>query len=425
MPTAISLPSCLMDCYKALYPKLDFSRVAFYSGLPSIASLGGPDAFTMASGAASPDIRMYIKDYEPCGKEPLGKETFLLIAHELVHVVQIQGMWGGGHIPGSWMAYYTSQLFNCTRGWGECSNALEKEAYDFANGTVPQWCGADGKVRDFVETTVSGTLPCDCGKEPWPVANSIGAQTYAEALQSAGLAKTESDVGRSWCSLLFWPASLIAGAFSIFGFSNLGGAIGAGVGTVIGGIVGGLIGAILGGPLGAVLGALLGAVIGGVIGGAIGWAINEIGSWIGGLFSGPSATIWFTAFDGADWVIPDVPVSQNGHSLTSEGPAMAMFNGKLFLAYKGKDSDDLWFNTFDGSSWLATDLEITRNGHSKTDARPALAAFNGKLFLAYKGSGSNDLWFNTFDSANWLANDLKITQNGHSKTDAGPGARRV
>ena len=72
-----------------------------------------------------------------------------------------------------------------------------------------------------------------------------------------------------------------------------------------------------------------------MIGGAIGWAINEIGSWIGGLFSGPSATIWFTAFDGADWVIPDVPVSQNGHSLTSEGPAMAMFNGKLFLEYKG------------------------------------------------------------------------------------------
>ena len=39
MPTAISLPSCLMDCYKALYPQLDFSRVAFYSGLPSIASI--------------------------------------------------------------------------------------------------------------------------------------------------------------------------------------------------------------------------------------------------------------------------------------------------------------------------------------------------------------------------------------------------
>jgi hypothetical protein len=433
MPTAISLPSCLMDCYKTLYPKLDFSRVAFYSGLPSFVSLGGPDGFTMASGAASPDIRMYIKDYEPCGKDPLGKETFLLIAHELVHVVQIQGMLGGGRIPGSWMAYYTSQIFNCTRGWGTCSNLLEEEAYAFANGTAAQWCGAVGQVRGFVDATavapLPAILPCDCGTEPWPVANSIGAETYAQALHDAGLSKTTSDVGRSWCSLLFWPLSLIAGAFSIFGFSNLGGAIGAGVGAVLGGIVGGFFGAvfgfILGGPFGAAiggfLGALLGALLGAVIGGAIGWAISEIGSWISGWFSGPAAMIWFTAFDGSNWVIPDIPVSRNGHSLTSDGPAMALFNGKLFLAYKGKDSDDLWFNTCDGQSlWLATDLEITQNGHSKTDAGPALAAFNGKLFLAYKGSGSNDLWFNTFDGANWLTPDLEISQNGHSQTDASP-----
>jgi hypothetical protein len=428
MPTAISLPSCLMDCYKVLYPKLDFSRVAFYSGLPSFVSVGEPDSFTMASGAASPDIRIYIKDYELCGKDGAAEETFLLIAHELVHVVQIQGMLGGGRIPGSWMAYYTSQLFNCTRGWGTCSNLLEEEAYAFANGTVAQWCGAVGQVRGFVDATVPFTLPCDCSTEPWPVANSIGAETYAEALHDAGLSTTTSDVGRSWCSLLFWPLSLIAGAFSIFGFSNLGGAIGAGVGALLGGVVGGFFGAvfgfILGGPfgaaIGAFLGALLGALLGAVIGGAIGWAINEIGSWIGGLFSS-SSMIWFTAFDGADWVIPDVSVSKNGHSLTSEKPAMAVFNGKLFLAYKGAGSNDLWYNTCDGQSpWLTTDLEISQNGRSQTDAGPALAAYNGNLYLAYKGAGSNDLWYNVFNGANWLATDLEISQNGRSQTDASP-----
>ena len=104
---------------------------------------------------------------------------------------------------------------------------------------------------------------------------------------------------------------------------------------------------------------------------------------------------------------------------------MALFNGKLFLAYKGKDSDDLWFNTFDGHSWLATDLEITQNGHSKTDARPALAVFNGKLFLAYKGSGSNDLWFNTFDGASWLATDLEDHPERTLQDRRRPGARRV
>ena len=150
--------------YKALYPELDFSRVGFYSGLPSVISLAGPDGFTMASGAASPDIRVYIKDYEPCGQD-----TFLDIAHELVHVIQIQGMLGGGRIPGSWTAYYTSQTLNCTRGWSTCYNGLEKEAYDFANGLSPSNCGAEGKVRDFVDTVgvrSLATAPVSPGRSP-------------------------------------------------------------------------------------------------------------------------------------------------------------------------------------------------------------------------------------------------------------------
>jgi len=415
VPTVVTLPACLMDCYKVLYPNLDFSRVAFYSGLPTAVSLSAPDGFTMASGAAIPDIRVYIKDYKPCIEE-----TFLTIAHELVHVVQIQGMLGGGRIPGSWTAYYTSHFLNCAGRWSTCGNELEKEAYDFANGVVNDNCGTVGKIRDYVSKPLFNSLPpCNCAAVPplpWPIANLIGAQTYAETLQAdPDLIKTSSSVGRTWCSLLNWPAALIAGAFSIFGFSNTGGAIGAAVGTVIGGILGGLLGSVLG-PLGAIIGALVGAVLGGIVGGAIGWAINGIVS----LFSGPSERIWFTAFDGKTWVIPDVPVSQNGHTLTSAGPAMAVLNGKLYLAYKGSGSDDLWYNVFDGTSWLANDLEITQNGHSKTSDAPAMAEYNGKLYLAYKGSGSNDLWYNVFDGTSWLANDLEITQNGHSLTSRRP-----
>jgi len=160
MPTVVTLPACLMDCYKVLYPNLDFSRVAFYSGLPT--GLSAPDGFTMASGAAIPDIRVYIKDYKPCIKD-----TFLTIAHELVHVVQIQGMLGGGRIPGSWTAYYTSHFLGCAGRGSKCDNELEKEAYDFANGS----CGTAGKVRDYVDTALFGTLPCNCAAAPWPIAS--------------------------------------------------------------------------------------------------------------------------------------------------------------------------------------------------------------------------------------------------------------
>ena len=58
MPTLISLPSCLMDCCKVLFPKLDFSRIVFYLGLPPGASAA--DGFTMSSGGPSPDIRIYL-----------------------------------------------------------------------------------------------------------------------------------------------------------------------------------------------------------------------------------------------------------------------------------------------------------------------------------------------------------------------------
>jgi hypothetical protein len=409
MPTAITLPSCLTDCYAVLFPTLDFTRVAFFAGMPS--GLSGADGFTMASGGPSPDIRVYVKTYEPCAKK-----TFLVIAHELVHVLQIQGMTGGGHIPGSWAAYYTSHALGCWGRGSHCANELEKEAYDYANGS----CGTDGQLGTFVDTQMSGDAPCECAL-PWPMPNQVGGQTYVEALQAnPGLAMRGSSVGRTWCSLLNWPLAVIGGAFSVFGFGGTGCTIGAAVGTVAGAVAGGVLGGALGGWVGAVGGAWLGAIVGGLVGGAIGCAIQAIVDWIGGLFSGPSARIWFTAFDGKNWVIPDIPVSQNGHSLTSAAPALAVYNGLLYLAYRGATSGDLWYNVFDGSAWRANDIKITQGGHTRTSRRPALAGYNGKLYLAYRGADSDELWYNVFDGASWLANDIKITQSGHTRTSHGP-----
>ena len=80
----------------------------------------------------------------------------------------------------------------------------------------------------------------------------------------------------------------------------------------------------------------------------------------------------------------DLKITQNGHSKTDAGPALAVYNGKLFLAYKGSGSDDIWYNMFDGANWLAQDIEVTRDGHVKTGRGPALAAFAPFLFMAYR-----------------------------------------
>ncbi len=230
MPTAISLPSCLMDCYKVLYPKLDFSRVAFYSGLPSFVSLGEPDGFTMASGAASPDIRMYIKDYEPCGKDPLGKETFLLIAHELVHVVQI-------------FRACSAAAASLARGWRTTRRRFSIARGD--GGRAPT-CWRKRPTPSPTARSPSGAAPSARCAASWtqrsphaPLRLQQGAvagrqlHRWEDLRPSAARRRSLQDHERRRTELvlaLFWPLSLIAGAFSIFGFSNLGGAIGAGGG---------------------------------------------------------------------------------------------------------------------------------------------------------------------------------------------------
>jgi hypothetical protein len=282
MPTPIVLPSCLMDCYKVLFPKVDFSRVGFFLGLPFPVNHWARGGFTMCPGTGpEPDIHVYVDSYDPCSPNGSSEETFLTIGHELVHVVQIQGMIGGGRIPGSWTAYYTSHALGCAWRGSDCGNELEKEAYDYANGCPPDYTG--GVLRSFVDQQLSGEAPCTgCPAPPSPTAGFVDALSAAATTTNPDLVKVSSNVGRTWCSLLTFPLDIIAGAFSIFGFSNTGGAIGAAIGAVAGGILGGILGA-AGGPLGAVLGAFLGSILGAVIGGGIGSAIqgivDTISSW--------------------------------------------------------------------------------------------------------------------------------------------------
>jgi hypothetical protein len=90
------------------------------------------------------------------------------------------------------------------------------------------------------------------------------------------------------------------------------------------------------------------------------------------------------------------------------------------MAYKSSSTNELWYNVFDGTAWLAQDLKISLGGHTKTNKGPALATYNGKLYLAYKSGSNNDLWYNVFDGTSWLAQDIKITQGGHTQTNEGP-----
>lgn len=91
--------------------------------------------------------------------------------------------------------------------------------------------------------------------------------------------------------------------------------------------------------------------------------------------------------------------------------ALAEYNGKLYMAWKGMEGDDrIFWSTFDGKSWAA---QQQVSGVS-TSGGPALAVFDGKLYMAWKGthpgnSGFMDvaddkhIWYSYFDGSKWAA----------------------
>ena len=80
-------------------------------------------------------------------------------------------------------------------------------------------------------------------------------------------------------------------------------------------------------------------------------------------------------------------------------PAMATFNNKLYMVWKGIERDDrVFFSSFNGSSW-APQQQVPGIGSS---TGTALAVFNGKLFMAWKGILSDQrIFYSSFDGAHW------------------------
>jgi hypothetical protein len=377
MPTRIYPPACLLEVFDDyLYPTIDFSRVAFFTGMPPVLGWGPQQGLTMPAGGFSSQINVYLREsaYNPCDLR-----TFLLIAHELVHVLQIQQSFLGGRIPGWPVGNYVG----CWLGWlgngADCDNSLEREAYEWANGCPPDHSGG---ILRFCLTNSQPKLPqspCDCSDAPWYRRSLVPGTTFTffDELPRAcrGDVKTDSDA-ESWMCLLS-PWALIAALVSGFLW---------GIGSIF-------------------------------------WqAVTSIIDWVGGLFGDSKSWIWFTAFDGTDdtWFIPDVPVTQHGHTRTSASPALAVYNGLLYMAYRSSGDDHIWYNYFDGHSWLDQDRPITQHGHTRTSASPALAVYNGLLYMAYKSSGDDDIWYNVFNGQSWFGEDYRITRYGSVYTGIAP-----
>lgn len=124
-------------------------------------------------------------------------------------------------------------------------------------------------------------------------------------------------------------------------------------------------------------------------------------------------TLYWSRFDGTTW-----GPTQNGPGWSSTGPALAVFNGALYMAWKGMDQDQrIWWSSFDGNSWAPQQYIIDERGTTiGTSDRPALAVFNGVLYMAWKGiEGDQRLWWSSSNGSGWTPQ-----QQGPGWSSSGP-----
>jgi hypothetical protein len=103
--------------------------------------------------------------------------------------------------------------------------------------------------------------------------------------------------------------------------------------------------------------------------------------------------IFFTSFDGKNWA-PQQQVPGVG---TSSGVSLAVFSNQLYMAWKGEGPDQgIYWSSFNGSSWAPQQ----RVQGVLTSTGPWLAVFNNALYMAWKGAeGDQRLWWSSFNGS--------------------------
>jgi hypothetical protein len=149
------------------------------------------------------------------------------------------------------------------------------------------------------------------------------------------------------------------------------------------------------------------------------------GQWRAPLISPYLYAVWPTVSDDSLWwnsYIGNVWTSEQqvpGLGGTTTVPALALFQGNLYLAWKGIGSDtDLWWSMYNGQTWTAP-RTVPVPGSS---VRPALALFQNQLYLVSRGAGNDTgIYWSTYDGHTWSA-EQKIPG---ATSNPGPGVAVV
>jgi hypothetical protein len=171
MPSAIRLPASLVGTYQNLFPTLEFGKVHFCLGLPWFVPKG-KGGFTLPDALSASEVTIYLR---PDCYDPNSTETFLLIAHELVHAQQIPDMGFGVGLAHPFIASYLGCALANGDFSGSRKNPYEAEAYAYANGPHARLRQFPGAVKGAADTGIAPCLIKTAGAIGSATASMIGA----------------------------------------------------------------------------------------------------------------------------------------------------------------------------------------------------------------------------------------------------------
>ena len=140
-----------------------------------------------------------------------------------------------------------------------------------------------------------------------------------------------------------------------------------------------------------------------------------------------SSDLYFAYFDGIRWFGNAKISSQPGgiSPASSYSPGICVYNNRLYIVYLGSFFRDMYTAYFDGSRWHGnTTISSQPGGVSPaSNYNPAMDVYRGKLYLAYKGSHSNSLYTAEYDGSAWSGNTTISSQPGgiNPGTNYNPG----
>jgi hypothetical protein len=89
------------------------------------------------------------------------------------------------------------------------------------------------------------------------------------------------------------------------------------------------------------------------------------------------------------WSTPETVTGSWGSALTNQAPAVTVYDGDLYLAWKGESTHKIWDSDYNGSSWASQQVVP----QALTDQGPALTTIGDDIYFAWKGKANDKVGF--------------------------------